>query len=239
MKNLDLEGPTRATGRDLMEKGLPVSAARRPQAAVITYKRVHGLAAVISASQQTCEILEPVALSGAGSHSPNGEIAACRWDFGDGTSADGQTVEHAYKRPGTYTVKLTVTDRQGAVDSTCATVTVTPVDTTPPAIVAVASGKPDKVGVVFNKPVEQASAETAANYAIDRGVQILSASLATDLVTVTLRTSPLSKGTAYALTVDHIRDRAGLRTPLRRTPGTRFSTAACTAGGGWTTARGT
>ena len=38
IKDSDLEGTTRASGRDLMEKGLPVSTARRPQAATITYK---------------------------------------------------------------------------------------------------------------------------------------------------------------------------------------------------------
>ena len=68
MKNLDLEGTTRASGRELMDKGLAVSALRRPQAAVITYKRVNGLAAVISASHQTCEILR-------GGHLLRGRIA--------------------------------------------------------------------------------------------------------------------------------------------------------------------
>ena len=31
IKNADLEGPTRASGRDLMDQGLPVTAARRPR----------------------------------------------------------------------------------------------------------------------------------------------------------------------------------------------------------------
>ena len=44
MKNLDAEDTTRASGRELMEKGMPVSLARRPQAAVIAYKRLGGLA---------------------------------------------------------------------------------------------------------------------------------------------------------------------------------------------------
>ncbi|MGO9109058.1 MAG: LamG-like jellyroll fold domain-containing protein [Thermoguttaceae bacterium] len=208
IKNADQEAPTRATGRDLMEKGLTVSAAHRPQAALITYKCMHGLAAVISASQPMCEVHEPVTFSAAGSHGPNAEISACHWDFGDQTTGEGPSVDHAYRRPGTYAVKLAVTDRQGATDATCAAVTVTTADTTPPAIVAVASATSDKVGVVFNKPIEQTSAEKVANYAIDRGVHILSASLATDLVTVTLHTSSLSRGTTYLLTVKNIADRA-------------------------------
>jgi alpha-galactosidase len=211
IENTDEKEPTRATGRDLMEKGLPLALARRPQAAVIFYKRVQGLAAVIRLSQPTCEIGETVAFSAAGSQTPGGQPAAYRWDFGDGAAADGQTVEHAYKTPGTYKVKLTVTDRQGAADSTGASVVATPVDNTPPAVVAVAAGQPDKVGIVFNKPIEQAGAEQAANYAIDRDVEVLSASLAKDRVTVTLRTSPLAKDTTYTLTVNGIKDRA--RTP--------------------------
>ena len=50
IKNLDLAGATRASGRDLMEKGLPVSLAGRPQAAEILYQRMRGPAAVISAA---------------------------------------------------------------------------------------------------------------------------------------------------------------------------------------------
>ena len=215
----DIGGPGRASGRNLMEKGLPLAAARRPLAASITYRRMHGLAAVISGWRPVCDVLDPVAFSAAGSHSPQSEIAACRWEFGDGTRGEGSSVLHTYKAPGTYTVKLTVTDRLAATDSTCVAVTVISADTTPPAVVAAASGEPDKVGVVFNKPVQRASAENAANYAIDRGVRVLSASLAEDLVTVTLRTSPLSKGTGYVLTVHHVQDRA--RTPHTLAPNSR------------------
>jgi len=100
IKDSDQEGTTRARGRDLMDKGLLVTAARRPQAVTITYQRRHGLAAVISAPHSTREVLEAAAFSASDSHSPNGPIAACHWDFGDGAAADGPTVKHAYKAPG-------------------------------------------------------------------------------------------------------------------------------------------
>ncbi len=39
------------------------------------------------------------------------------WDFGDGTTAVGSSVEHSYAKGGAYTVKLTLTDRGGDVRS--------------------------------------------------------------------------------------------------------------------------
>ena len=39
--------------------------------------------------------------------------AQYQWDFGDGSSATGPSVVHTYATGGTYTVKLTVTDRGG------------------------------------------------------------------------------------------------------------------------------
>lgn len=46
------------------------------------------------------------------------------WDFGDGTSAVGPSVEHSYAKGGAYTVKLTVTDRGGNVRSLSQTISV-------------------------------------------------------------------------------------------------------------------
>jgi probable HAF family extracellular repeat protein len=40
------------------------------------------------------------------------------WDFGDGTMAEGPNVLHAYDRPGSYSPRVTVTDRSGGVSTT-------------------------------------------------------------------------------------------------------------------------
>ena len=44
-------------------------------------------------------------------------VTAWAWDFGDGTSSTERNPTHLYSTPGTFTVRLTVTDGDGAQDS--------------------------------------------------------------------------------------------------------------------------
>jgi PKD domain len=50
--------------------------------------------------------------------------AGYTWEFGDGTKGTGPSVEHTFAQGGTYSVKLTVTDRGGYVRSTTQTINV-------------------------------------------------------------------------------------------------------------------
>jgi PKD repeat protein len=81
---------------------------------------------------------DPITFSAAGSTDAEtpGDLAY-RWTFGDGTTATGETVTHAYPDGGTYTATVTVTDPQGASDSATVDVAVTgdppPVNTPPDA----------------------------------------------------------------------------------------------------------
>jgi choice-of-anchor B domain-containing protein len=50
---------------------------------------------------------------GSGSTDADGTISTYAWDFGDGKSGSGATVEHSYSTGGTYMVVLTVTDNDG------------------------------------------------------------------------------------------------------------------------------
>jgi len=81
---------------------------------------VAALAAPTSADTNT-----PVSFSAAGSSDSNGTITERLWDFGDGSEpAGGDQVRHTYSKPGTYTVRLTVLDNEGASGTTTAPIRV-------------------------------------------------------------------------------------------------------------------
>lgn len=62
-----------------------------------------------------CEVLAPLVVSCDGSASQH--AVSWSWDFGDGATASGPTVDHTYLASGTYTVTLTVTNASGATHS--------------------------------------------------------------------------------------------------------------------------
>lgn len=74
-----------------------------------------------------------VAVDGTGSSDVDGVVAGLAWDFGDGTTVTGATATHTYAAAGTYRVRLTVTDEDGATGTTERSVTVTDPPVEPPA----------------------------------------------------------------------------------------------------------
>ena len=59
---------------------------------------------------------EKVTLDGSRSWSTAGKVARYQWTFHDGGTAEGATVERTYKRPGSYSEILKVTDARGRID---------------------------------------------------------------------------------------------------------------------------
>ena len=89
-------------------------------------------------SYSPCPIVvnQTVEFNASLSYDPDGFIVSYEWDFGDGnvTSTAEETIKHSYSEAGSYEVTLTVTDDDGATNSTTKVVTVQP-DTIPPASV--------------------------------------------------------------------------------------------------------
>lgn len=78
--------------------------------------------AQFSYTPATPKVGDEVLFDGSASSAPPGAtLVAYRWEFGDGASAEGPLVTHAYAQAGSYPVRLTVTDdrsRQAATEQT-------------------------------------------------------------------------------------------------------------------------
>ena len=78
-----------------------------------------------SASTTTPDVGEAVTFDAGASSDPDGDIQSYQWDFGDGSTATGESVTHAFGSTGTYTVTLTVSDSTSATADATATTDVT------------------------------------------------------------------------------------------------------------------
>ncbi|WP_256290028.1 PKD domain-containing protein [Halobellus inordinatus] len=80
--------------------------------------------AAFSHSPTDPEVGEDVTFDASASEDSGGSIASYEWDFGDGSTDSGESVTHTFSSPGDYDVELTVTDDDGATDTTTQTVSV-------------------------------------------------------------------------------------------------------------------
>jgi glucose/arabinose dehydrogenase/chitodextrinase len=69
--------------------------------------------ATFAVSSPRVNPLEPITFNGSASTDSDGSIVTYSWDFGDFETDRGPVVSHSYAAPGTYTVRLTVTDDRG------------------------------------------------------------------------------------------------------------------------------
>ena len=67
---------------------------------------------------------EAVTFDGSQSQPGSSPITGYGWDFGDGGTAEGATVNHVYGQPGTYVVTLTVRDEAGRSSSATTQITI-------------------------------------------------------------------------------------------------------------------
>ena len=91
-------------------------------------------------------------------------------------------------------------------------------DTTGPVVTHIAErGADNQVTVIFDEPLEPASATNNANYGLDNDATVRLAALTKSGHGVTLTTSPLTEGKTYKLTISRVRDTA--RKPNTVAPG--------------------
>jgi len=84
--------------------------------------------AVITVNSTIAEPFESISFSGWQSHDLDGDALKYEWDFGDGTTVEGADVTHTFINSKQYTDGLTVTDDEGASDTTSIDITVNPLD---------------------------------------------------------------------------------------------------------------
>lgn len=84
------------------------------------------------------QVGNPITLAGAANDpSPVDQNSLYyRWEFGDGTAADGLVMSHSYGRAGNYIARLIVTDKDGAQIADTATVQVSSNNQAPAAVIS-------------------------------------------------------------------------------------------------------
>ena len=81
--------------------------------------------ASFSQSKISATVGDSILFDGSNSSDPDGTINLYQWDFGDGSpTSSGINVAHSYSKPGSYTVRLTVTDDNGNTASSVMTITI-------------------------------------------------------------------------------------------------------------------
>ncbi len=79
--------------------------------------QVNARPVAVAGEDQRLSVGQTTTLDGRRSYDVDGRITDYQWDLGDGTTAAGPTVDHAYAAPGTYTATLTVADAAGVANS--------------------------------------------------------------------------------------------------------------------------
>ncbi|HSM36534.1 MAG TPA: PKD domain-containing protein [Longimicrobiales bacterium] len=111
-----------------------------------------------------------VGFSGSVSSDPDGTIVGYAWDFGDGDTAAGVLVSHAFATMGAHQVTLEVTDDDGATATTTRTVSVQPPNAPPIASFSFSPTSPERGELVaFDASASGDADGTVESYGWDFG----------------------------------------------------------------------
>lgn len=85
-----------------------------PPAWVFKLGRNHAPTASMALSTNVASIGAPITFDGSGSSDRDGVVVSWEWDFGDGTSAEGELLTHSYANSGRHVVRFTAVDNSDA-----------------------------------------------------------------------------------------------------------------------------
>lgn len=112
------------------------------------------------------------------------------------------------------TFNCLISNAYGITNTSSASVTVNR-DVTRPTLSAVGNlGDPRILTVIFSEAVDPGTALVAGNYAINNGVNVLSATFGPDTRTIILTTTAMAQQVPYTLTVNNVQDRASIPNPI-------------------------
>jgi len=151
---------------------------------------------------------ETVSLDGSGSVDDQG-IVAYQWHENANPIATGASPQ-VNLAVGLHTLTLTVTDtdNESTTDTVEIVVEAAVIDDIAPTLGNISAHSETSVTVLFSEPVEEASAETIANYQIDQGIEVVDAQLGADFKSVTLTVSLLTPNVTYQINVNGVLDLA-------------------------------
>lgn len=101
-----------------------------PQTVNSVYVPINIWPNAVAGADKTAIIGENISFDGSGSSDSDGTLTGYFWNFGDGGSASGVSVNHTYNTSGLFSVFLTVTDDDGATSSDNLIVSVNEIATT-------------------------------------------------------------------------------------------------------------
>jgi len=122
--------------------------------------------AVITPTPNEFNIGDSIDFDGSSSSDADGEISHFDWELGDSTTKSGITTSHTYNEAGNYTVRLTVTDNAGAMNSTTTDISIVDpsVLNAPSAVAAQVDGLSVSLSWTDNSSNED-------NFIVERGVK--------------------------------------------------------------------